>query len=277
MVRGLLPPLPTNAVNTTAMFSALRKTALGAIASPELDDDFTCWEDEPPTLTVNLDALYGLVSPFSRVSWGSVAASCAGTVAQAVQRYFLDDVYELVQLMADVEFSNWEDYDFSICETAAEESLSMCLSAQAGPSSSNHRPRSPVRQVVKRRRSDPELTGPLVIKNDNADIPTIIITPCPTLPRDKSCLVPFQDVSFGNRLAVPMHPVVNEAFPPLLPQPVPYVERWRFQDGHWWAVLPTLEEQLKRGMFSRPITRRRRTHQDSWTRPQRTRRAIPKQ
>lgn len=257
--------------------------------------------------------LYGLVSPFSRVSWGSVAASCAGTVAQAVQRYFLDDVYELVQLMADVEFSNWEDYDFSVCEvsavsalpsseshalcrqTAAEESLSMCLSAQAGPSSSNHRPRSPVRQVVKRRRSDPvsmnhsteqpvlivrplqELTGPLVIKNDNADIPTIVITPCPTLPRDKSCLVPFQDVSFGNRLAVPMHPVVNEAFPPLLPRPVPYVERWRFQDGHWWAVLPTLEEQLRRGMFSRPITRRRRTHQDSWTRPQRTRRAIPKQ
>ena len=68
---------------------------------------------------MNLDALYGLVSPFSRVSWGSVAASCAGTVAHAVQRYFLDDVYELVQLMADVEFSNWEDYDFSICEVSA--------------------------------------------------------------------------------------------------------------------------------------------------------------
>jgi hypothetical protein len=116
-----------------------------------------------------------------------------------------------------------------------------------------------------------------VITNKYPSIPTIIITPCPTLPRDRSCLVPYQDVSFGNRLAVPMHPVVNDVFPPLLPKSAPHIERWRFKDGHWWAVLPSLEEQTKRGLFSRPITRRKRICQDSWIHPHRTRRPSAKQ
>ena len=111
-----------------------------------------------------------------------------------------------------------------------------------------------------------ELDDVLVISSSDPSIPTIVITPCPSQPRDPSCLVPYQDVSFGNRLAVPTYPVVNDSFPPMLPKPAPFVDRWRFKDGHWWAVLPAPEEQSTRGMFSRPMSRRRRVCVDSWSR-----------
>ena len=120
-----------------------------------------------------------------------------------------------------------------------------------------------------------ELDEVLVIPSSDPSIPTIIVTPCPTLPRDRSCLVPYQDVSFGNRLAVPNYPVVNAAFPPQLPKSLPFVDNWCFKDGHWWAVLPPLEEQMKRNMFSRPVSRRRRpSHGDSWLRSCRLRQPL---
>lgn len=123
----------------------------------------------------------------------------------------------------------------------------------------------------KRRKTDPELDGVLVIPGSHPSIPTIVVTPCQDTPHDRSCLVPYQDASFGNRLAVPTHPVVNGVHPPLQLRPLPYVDHWCFKDGHWWAVLPTLEEQMKRNMFSRPIPRRKRAHSESHTRPFRAR------
>ena len=93
---------------------------------------------------------------------------------------------------------------------------------------------------------------PFTIRSSNPEIPTIVITPCPTQERDRSCWVPYQDASFGNRLSVPMHPAVNNVFPPLVAKPAPFVEHWRFIDGHWRALLPSLEEQMQKGMFSRP-------------------------
>lgn len=96
------------------------------------------------------------------------------------------------------------------------------------------------------------------IRSFNPEIPTIVITPCPTQERDRSCWVPYQDASFGNRLSVPMHPAVNDVFPPLMAKPVPFVEHWRFIDGHWRALLPSPEEQMQKGMFSKPALARRR-------------------
>lgn len=92
-----------------------------------------------------------------------------------------------------------------------------------------------------------------------AAIPQIVITPCPTEPRDPSCLVPFQDSLFNTRLTVPNHPTVNSVFPPLLPdvpvsqRPLRAVEMWRYERGHWLAVLPSVEEQARRGLFSRGL------------------------
>lgn len=88
-------------------------------------------------------------------------------------------------------------------------------------------------------------------------LPIIMITPCPSEPHDTSCLVPYQDAAFGLRLTVPAHPVLNEVFPPLVTKPFPLVENWRYENGHWRALLPSLEEQVTKGMFSRPIATRR--------------------
>lgn len=105
----------------------------------------------------------------------------------------------------------------------------------------------------------------LVITNDDPSIPTIVVTLCPSLPRGDACLIPYQDAAFGNRLPVPTHPVLNDVFPPLMAKPFPLVERWRYEDGHWHAQLPPVQEQMSKGMFSRPLSTRRqriaeRTH-----------------
>lgn len=276
MVSSLLTPT-SSGLASTSVLSVLRRTASQILSSPsDEEEDCLSWELEAtPTLSLNFDALHGLIHPFSRISWGSVSAACMNSVVpvlRSIQRTYCDDLNDLVQYMAELDPINWDDYELSVCETAVEESLHPVPLRTHTPL----RPSGPgVSSLRRRRKSDTEFGKALVIKNDDPAIPTIVITPCPTLPRDRSCLVPYQDVSFGNRLAVPMHPVVNEAFPPLLPKPVPYVDRWRFQDGHWWAVLPTPEEQMMRGMFSRPVSRRRRHCADAWNRSPRTRRALP--
>ncbi|THV06569.1 hypothetical protein K435DRAFT_960534 [Dendrothele bispora CBS 962.96] len=104
--------------------------------------------------------------------------------------------------------------------------------------------------------------------------------------------VPIQDSAFRSRLTVPRHPTFNCIFPPMrmslslsffssssssssnsppisscdahansmpmifppLPSFHPLVETWRWKDGHWQAVLPGLEEQMKRGIFSRVVS-----------------------
>ncbi|KAK7465260.1 hypothetical protein VKT23_005239 [Stygiomarasmius scandens] len=97
--------------------------------------------------------------------------------------------------------------------------------------------------------------------------------------------VPVQDSAFRSRLTVPRHPTFNCIFPPMrmalllsvsstsstrpstksysnsvsmiIPPPAslhPLVETWRWKDGHWQAVLPGIEEQVKRGMFSRVVS-----------------------
>ena len=98
---------------------------------------------------------------------------------------------------------------------------------------------------------------PLVITNPDPSIPTIVVTPCPSLPRELACLVPYQDAAFGNRLTVPTHPALNDAHPPLVAKPFPLVERWRYEGGHWRAQLPPVQEQMSKGMFSRPLSTRR--------------------
>jgi len=92
-------------------------------------------------------------------------------------------------------------------------------------------------------------------------IPTIIITPAPYQPREKSSLVPIQDTSFGARLAVPSHLPLNNVHPPMaLSASAPQVwsmRGWNYRHGHWYAVVPHLDEQDQRGLFSRPIWPRR--------------------
>ncbi|KAI0094491.1 hypothetical protein BDY19DRAFT_22908 [Irpex rosettiformis] len=232
------------------------------------EDDYSSWEAET-TLTLNLGDVHRLVPTLP--TWSGVAEACsraAHPVYHAVKKTFTDDIDSLVHLLADLDPISPDDYDLEGSETSTIAQDSAPSLPVPLPTYSN----SPL-TFRKRRKMDPELDGVLVMLSSDPSIPTIIVTPCPDTPHDRSCLVPYQDASFGNRLAVPMHPVVNGAYPPLQPRPLPYVDHWCFKDGHWWAVLPTLEEQTKRNMFSRPISRRRRAYIESHKRPFRIRHA----
>ncbi|KAJ3524785.1 hypothetical protein NM688_g8503 [Phlebia brevispora] len=259
-----------------SMFKRLQTAVHIVTDSGDLAEDCFSWEDEP-VLTLNVNDLFAYVPSVPGISWERVADVCVKTVKpvyHAVQRTLQDDLDDFAQFMVELEDRHLGDGDeVSVCETAAEESLPPLVQPEQAHSDlpcslARLRPLG----SHKRRYVDPELDGVLCIPSSDPSIPSIVITPCPSQPRDRSCLVPYQDVSFGNRLAVPNYPVVNQAFPPLLPKPAPFVERWRFKDGHWWAVLPTPEEQITRGMFSRPMPRRRRVCVDNWSRHSRGRR-----
>lgn len=96
-------------------------------------------------------------------------------------------------------------------------------------------------------------------------IPRIIITPAPPQQcREMSSCVPVQDTSFGARLTVPSHSALNTSHPPMAAPFYPHaplhvtVRNWTYRFGHWCAVAPALDEQERRGIFSRPISARRR-------------------
>ncbi|KAG1754804.1 uncharacterized protein EDB91DRAFT_1242042 [Suillus paluster] len=116
----------------------------------------------------------------------------------------------------------------------------------------------PERPRRKRRRSS-ALVEPLVIKPTHPSAPTIIISPCPSQARETSSWVPYQDASFGARLTVPTYAPFNGAFPPLVtPSDLDNrVDDWMYVDGHWCAILPTQDEQCRRGLYSRSVSRRR--------------------
>ena len=113
-----------------------------------------------------------------------------------------------------------------------------------------------------------QLDQPLVIPSTHPSIPTIIITPCPRLPRETSCRVPLQDSAFGMKLTVPMHPVFNQCFPPQIPSlSPPQSDHWRFTDGHWQAVVPGLEEQTRNHLFSRTFVIKKKACRMPCSRP----------
>lgn len=112
----------------------------------------------------------------------------------------------------------------------------------------------------KRRRSS-ALVEPLVINPTHPSAPTIIISPCPSQARETSAWVPYQDAAFGVRLTVPTYAPSNSAFPPLIaPSNLDnHVDDWKYVNGHWCAVLPTQDEQCRRGLYSKSIVSRRRS------------------
>lgn len=118
----------------------------------------------------------------------------------------------------------------------------------------------PERPRRKRRRSS-VLVEPLVIKPTHPSAPTIIVSPCPSQARETSSWVPYQDAAFGARLTVPTYASSNDTFPPLV---APFnldnrADDWKYVNGHWCAVLPTQDEQCRRGLYSKSIVSRRRS------------------
>lgn len=112
----------------------------------------------------------------------------------------------------------------------------------------------------KRRQSFNPPDHPVLIPSTHPSIPSILITPCAPSQCPSEARVPLQDASYGNKLAVPGYPHLNSCSAPLILKPAhePLVERWKWREGHWWAIVPDLEVQRRKGWFSRPISARRR-------------------
>ncbi|PPQ77011.1 hypothetical protein CVT25_014828 [Psilocybe cyanescens] len=105
------------------------------------------------------------------------------------------------------------------------------------------------------------VTLPIVIPSTHPSTPSIVITLAPSQPRETSCCIPYQNQAFGSLLPVPSHPVFNKSHPPMSLDSciLPSLDKWEWRNGRWEVVLPSLEEQNRRGMFSRAISSKRKS------------------
>lgn len=219
-------------------------------------------EDEE-TISLDIDAIKSLVLPLPNIPWHSVtsvAGLCGRTITpmyKSIQNMLREDTEHVARLFSELEpldADAHEDFESCVQSTRWTNAVSGCGS---------NKPLS--RDILRYRQMGPLSSSdhPLIVPSTHSSIPTIIITP-PHLPESNEtfCRVPFQDSSFGNRLTLPAHPAFNEAFPPLIPTPyplAPIAQNWTWVDGHWQAVLPTLEEQARKGMFSKALMVKRKS------------------
>ncbi|TEB38696.1 hypothetical protein FA13DRAFT_1724625 [Coprinellus micaceus] len=126
-----------------------------------------------------------------------------------------------------------------------------------GPQERVHKPR-----VLPKCRQ-PSAPIPIVIPSTHPAAPTIIINSCGSQNPEATCRVPLQNSAFGKMLTVPMHSSFNGIHPPMsLCTPtasMPALEEWKWGNGHWEVVLPSLEQQARRGMSSKMHATRRRS------------------
>ncbi|KAI0323093.1 hypothetical protein OF83DRAFT_1090691 [Amylostereum chailletii] len=195
--------------------------------------------EEGDAISINVEAVYAFFLPAPpRLPWREVAGVCGGALApvcRAVQATVQSEFDTMAHFFAELEFS----------ENASMERPPSQIASSSSDFSDGKNVPSPGDE-------------PLILRNASPAIPTIIITPCDTESRESSCWVPLQDACFGQRLVVPSYPVANDVYPPLLAKPRPLARKWEYANGHWRAVLPTLDEQVRRGWFSRTIVVRRR-------------------
>jgi hypothetical protein len=251
------------------MLARLSMNSAQYLSLPFETSEFSIPEEDEEWL-VDIDALKRLVQPLPDLAWSRVTGMCQRTIApvcKSLQTMLQDDAERVARVLSELEppedgVDCSQDKLLPVSLDATNNSNTTSSSTGAIPSERILPPLPPpplfeVCPTRKRRRSS---TPPLVIPSTHPTTPTIVITPCN---QPQPCDVapsrpPFQDSSFGNRLTLPKsYPVFNDVFPPLLPTalhpPLSSVERWQWVDGHWRAVLPTLEEQVKSGLFSRPV------------------------
>ncbi|KAJ3721931.1 hypothetical protein C8R42DRAFT_776279 [Lentinula raphanica] len=183
-------------------------------------------------------------------------------VCSSLQSLLNDDVERISQLLLSLEPPD-EDEEclFENIGDVSEEESSCFMNI--GPKNENvarYHERPPYRQhdpLSKHHQKSPIVLLP----GSHISIPTIIITFSEPQTRETSVLIPIQDCAFGSRLTVPYHTRLNHTFPPMA-NPAPPIHflsdiKWDWRDGHWQAILPGVDEQMLKRMFSKPISHRR--------------------
>lgn len=243
-----------------AMLSLLSRTT-SRFLDVRFDPSDSHYSDED-VLIVDLDALRDLVPARPNIPWRRVVGACEQTLFPMYRKLhdtLHHDVDHLTHLFSEIGSSVTEDSAQKLEEISVATTLSDNLAFSDTSKTSTSRASS----YRKRRRSSHSgVTEILVIQSSHPSVPTIVITLCPSQPYDSRSWVPCQDACFGSRLLVPNHLAVNDVFPPLVAESLPAslkpVENWQYTNGHWCAILPTLEEQARRGLSSKVVPVRRK-------------------
>ncbi|KAI0964319.1 hypothetical protein AcW1_001163 [Taiwanofungus camphoratus] len=247
---------PKQGSRPTIVLSMLPRAAARAL--PVSHSDLQT-EECPGTEGEDSDVFYvdmelrDFINQLPEVSWARVAEVCTRSITPmywVIHNTLRDDIEHLARVMAELDYPSEKD--------APAKTVQQAVSPLPGGCRLNRSislTRAPRR---KRRSSAVNQEAQLIIPGSGPSIPTIVVTPCPSQPRNTTCMVPFQNALFGSRLTVPTHPVLNGAFPPLISDPFPIAEHWQYENGHWHALLPDAEEQMTKGMFSRPVPSRRK-------------------
>jgi len=241
------------------MLSALSRTAarvMGVRAEAGHRTAPRTQEDDYLYVDVDVD-IHELLNPLPEFAWARVTDLYANTVApmyRVVRDTLQDDMEQLAFILDEPPPSR------RICGSSLVADLEASCPRQDSDAIGCCTPSGLLSACGKPSTLDTNANEVWLLRSASCSLPSIVVTLCPSRPRDFACLVPFQDAHFGNRLAVPTHPALNAVYPPLFAQGLPIVHRWRYERGHWYALLPDLEEQKARGLFSRPssATRRRR-------------------
>lgn len=246
-------------------------------------------------IVVDVDCLREFFAPLPQHAWHQLLGSVA-PMYRTVHSILTEDTERMADLLLQLELEGDRRHCARVGETAHTllSSTSVDLSSTPDEESCSAMQRSPRR----RRRSLTTVPSPNNSHSYSPpptkrhDIPTIIITPCSPQPRSvaSSSRTPYQDSAFRNRLVVPGYFVANDIHPPQLPHPssfLPYppssqsssspasssedswryahlgastmsLKEWVWENGHWMAVLPSLQEQEERGLFARSLVVRRR-------------------
>jgi len=213
--------------------------------------------DDKDVLVIDLDAFRSLVFPFPNNAWQQVT-DCNATITpmcRTLQNMVRNDLKNVVRVLSDLE-PTWDSETLE--EADDDDSCPMNIGsgrAEPGP----YLRGGPPSHRIRRHSLSTDGTPPRVPCVD-LSVPTIIVTPCSPQEPETSCHVPLQNCAFGNRLTVPRHPAFNQTFPPLTvstPSTLSSGKKWRWQNGHWHAALPSLEEQAAKGLFSRALDIRR--------------------
>lgn len=219
------------------------------------------YEDEE-TFSVDLSLASFVLSP--DLSWNGVKGLCGwsvGPVYRSLKSVVEEDIEHVSKLLSELAPL--------VKETEGKAEAAIILDAvlpiPAEPVAASKSFSSPdiirPERVQRKRRRSSVLLDPVVIRPSGPSAPSIIITPCISRVRETSCWVPYQDASFGARLTLPTHNVLNSVHPPMVAPintAVTHIDNWEYTDGHWRAALPSPDEQCKKGMFSRVANSRRR-------------------
>ncbi|KAI4528747.1 hypothetical protein K525DRAFT_215734 [Schizophyllum commune Loenen D] len=209
-------------------------------------------EEEDSTILVDVDALHALSLPDVLIpgvsgALPSVATRFAGLCTR-IYGALGDDIHTLSQALLALEDAEDEEADM--------DEPSMSKSRR-----SLHLPHRRQRRRISLRPRPTHLHDTLLLPSPRPCVPSIVLSPAPPSPFTTASRTPWQDAAFGSRLPVSGHPAFNAAHPPLLARPLPGrpdAWEWRAREGRWVALLPGLDAQAARGLYSRPVSVKRK-------------------